>query len=261
LHYMDTHDPFMVHDSSGIGYARARMKNPDPKQYKECMQQAYIAEIEHLDIYLGHLIEGLKKRGLYDDTIFVFVADHGEEFFDHGGWWHGLTLYEEMLRVPLLIKLPGKLQGGVINNDLARLVDIAPTLLQQAGLEPGTDMVGQALCNSKGAFKNEGTAYSFAENDFEGNRQQAVRSLESALIVANEDNPRGVKPVEFYTMTEDPCQQQNIAGNPDFSERVDAMKDIVAQYEKMILEDAPEPVLQQRIDPQLQQQLESLGYL
>lgn len=261
MHYMDTHDPFMDRGKSGVGYARARMENPDPEEHREKMQQAYISEIEYLDEHLGALIAGLKQRGVYDNTAIFLVADHGEEFFDHGGWWHGLTLYEEMLRVPLLVKLPGNINAGVVSNNLARLVDIAPTMLQLAGLPVGSDMAGKSLCNAEGVLADSGGVYSFAENDFEGNQQKAVRSLDSALIVANEDNPRGVAPVEFYDMKKDPNQQKNLAEIPEAQKGVDAMQDVINQYWKMILEDAPEPVPSGNLDPQLQQQLESLGYL
>ena len=262
LHYMDTHDPFMDHSDPGVGYARARMENPDPDKFKEKMRQAYISEIEYLDRYLGALFAGLKKRGVYDNTAIVFLSDHGEEFFDHGGWWHGLTLYEEMLRVPLLIKMPAGVQGGTVNQNLARLVDVAPTILQLAGAAPGSGMVGKALCDANGVVADAGTTYSFAENDFEGNRQQAVRSLDAALITANEDNPRGVQPVAFYDMQQDPHQQQNLADTPEAAEKVGEMQQIIQQYQQMILEGAPEPGPNTGVmDPQLQQQLEALGYL
>ncbi len=261
IHYMDTHDPFMEHDNPGIGYARARKENPDPERHKAPMRDAYASEIEYLDYHLGRLFDGLKERALYDNTVIVFVSDHGEEFYDHGGWWHGMTLYEEQLRVPLLIKFPDNEHAGQVNKDMARLVDIAPTVLHFAGLPTGADMSGQPLYDTAGIFTNATIAYSFAENDFEGNLQQAVRSLDAALLLANEDNPRGVAPVEFYDMREDPEQQQNLADVPTFAEQIAQLKEVIEQYWQMILENAPEPTDDADIDPQLQQQLEALGYM
>ncbi len=261
LHYMDTHDPFMNHDEPGIGYARARKEHPDPERYKEPMKEAYISEIVYLDYHLGALFDGLKERGLYDNTVIVFVSDHGEEFYDHGGWWHGMTLYEEQLRVPLLIKLPDGLHGGVANYDIARLVDIAPTMLHFASVSGGEEMSGQTLYDLAGVFTNATITYSFAENDFEGNLQQAVRSLDAALILANEDNPRGVAPVEFYDMRDDPGQQENLADAPEYADVMAQLKEVIDRYWQMILENAPEPTDADAIDPYLQQQLEALGYL
>ena len=261
LHYMETHDPFMDHNNPGVGYARARMEHPDPAQFLEPMRSAYISEIEYLDKHLGVLFDGLKSRGLYDNTVIVFVADHGEEFFDHKGWWHGQTLYEEQLRVPLMIKLPQSIQGGAVSDDLARLVDLAPTMLHIAGMPPGTAMSGHALCTAEGAFTNADIAYSYAHNDFEGNLQQAIRSRERALIQANEDNPRGVEPVELYDMISDPGQQHNLAGIPEHGAEITQLNEIINEFLRLIHENAPEPGAGAEIDPNLQQQLESLGYL
>jgi len=261
LHYMETHDPFMDHGNPGVGYARARMENPDPERWLEPMRNAYISEIEYLDQHLGALFEGLKARGLYDTTAIVFVADHGEEFFDHKGWWHGQTLYEELLRVPLLIKLPQSVQGGTANENMARLIDLAPTMLHLAGLPAGSAMSGRPLCDASGAFTNADIAYSYAHNDFEGNLQQGVRSRDRALIQANEDNPRGVAPVELYDMVTDPAQQRNLAKLPERQDELTKLKEIINDFIRLIHENAPEPGATVEIDPNLQQQLEALGYL
>lgn len=261
LHYMETHDPFMDHDQPGLGYARARMEHPDPEKFLEPMRKAYISEIEYLDKYLGELFEGLKARGLYDNTVIVFVSDHGEEFFDHDGWWHGQTLYEELLRVALVLKLPGSLRGGEVNTDMARLIDVPPTLLVLAGLEPGKAMSGQPLCDPSGAFVNSGIVYSYAENDFEGNVLQGVRSREKAMIQANEDNPRGTKPVELYDMVADPLQEHDLAEQPEHGDAVKALTEVIDQFMRGIFENAPDPGTEVEVDPQLQQQLEALGYL
>ncbi|HQN00353.1 MAG TPA: sulfatase-like hydrolase/transferase, partial [Candidatus Hydrogenedentes bacterium] len=249
------------HGNPGVGYARARMENPDPERWLEPMRNAYISEIEYLDQHLGALFEGLKARGLYDTTAIVFVADHGEEFFDHKGWWHGQTLYEELLRVPLLIKLPQSVQGGTANENMARLIDLAPTMLHLAGLPAGSAMSGRPLCDASGAFTNADIAYSYAHNDFEGNLQQGVRSRDRALIQANEDNPRGVAPVELYDMVTDPAQQRNLAKLPERQDELTKLKEIINDFIRLIHENAPEPGATVEIDPNLQQQLEALGYL
>lgn len=261
LHYMETHDPFMDHARPGVGYARARMEHPDPEHYLEPMRKAYISEIEYLDIYLGQLFEGLKARGLYDNTVIAFVSDHGEEFFDHKGWWHGQTLYEELLRVALIIKLPGSLHGGEVNTDIARLIDVPPTLLTLAGLTPGQAMSGAPLCDLSGAFRNNSVEYSYAESDFEGNVLQGVRSKDKAVIQANEDNPRGMKPVELYDMNNDPTQQHNLAEQPEYGDVLKPLLDVLDRFMQSVFESAPESGAEVKVDPQLQQQLESLGYL
>lgn len=261
LHYMETHDPFMDHDKPGVGYARARMEHPDPEKWLEPMRHAYISEIEYLDKQLGVLFEGLKARGLYDNTVIVFVSDHGEEFFDHKGWWHGQTLYEELLRVALVLKLPESRGRGAVNGDIARLIDVPPTLLALAGLPKGTAMSGQPLCDGAGAFLNAGTIWSFAQNDFEGNVQQGIRSKDRALIQSNEDNPRGARPVELYDMQADSCQQKNLAETPEYQGELTQLTEVISQFLRLVFENAPEPGATVEVSPQLQQQLEALGYL
>ncbi len=84
-HFMDPHDPFMEPDTRVGGYGRKRLGNDiDPELYLDKMRRAYIGEIEFLDKSLGELFAGLKERGLYDNTLIVITADHGEEFHEHG---------------------------------------------------------------------------------------------------------------------------------------------------------------------------------
>lgn len=261
LHYMDTHDPFMDHGSPGKGYARARMESPDPEKYREPMRQAYLSEIEYLDQHLGRLFDGLKSRGLYDNTFILFVSDHGEEFFDHEGWWHGQTLYEELLHVPLIFKLPKSLQAGTQTDALARLVDLAPSILEVAGLPAQPDMSGQPLVDRSGTLLNGSIQYCYAENDFEGNVLQSLRTDDRALIQANENNFRDLAPMEVYDMAKDPKQAQNLADESGFLEEMNSLAEIIVQFMEAIAANAPTPAGEAAVDPQLQQQLEALGYL
>jgi hypothetical protein len=80
-----------------------------------------------------------------DDAIIVVTADHGEEFFEHGGWWHGTTPYEEQIRVPLLVKLAGGARAGSRVPGQVRQVDLAPTLVDLAGFEKHPSWQGDDL--------------------------------------------------------------------------------------------------------------------
>jgi arylsulfatase len=87
----------------------------------------YDAEVAAADTSFGALLDELGRRGLADETIIVFVSDHGEEFADHGGFEHSRTLYEEVLRVPLIVRAPGFAPRRVAAS--AQHVDLLPTLL------------------------------------------------------------------------------------------------------------------------------------
>lgn len=261
LHYMDTHDPFMDHSRPGVGYARARMENPAPEKFLEPMLRAYTSEIEYLDGHLGRLFDGLRERGLWDNTVIVFVSDHGEEFFDHGGWWHGQTLHEELVRVPLAVKLPQDAQGGQVNGHLARLVDLAPTFLGLAGLPPAEGMSGVPLFDGELNPANAGIAYTYAENDFENNILKAVRDGRHALITANPGNPRGAPPVAFYDTEHDAREGRNVAGDAAYAELLTSLTGVLDEYRRVIEENAPEPAGDAAVGGMDREQLEALGYL
>jgi len=89
----------------------------------------YDGEIRYTDeILIKPLISLLKKLNIYDDTLLVITSDHGEEFYEHNGWLHGRTLYEEQIKVPLIIKFPQSIYRGKIK-EKCRLIDIMPTIL------------------------------------------------------------------------------------------------------------------------------------
>ncbi len=262
LHYMDPHDPFMDPNYIEGGYARSRMAHPDPDKFEEPMRNAYISDIEHFDQYLGALFDGLKSRGLYDDTLIILTGDHGEEFFEHQGWWHGQTLYDEMTHVPLIIKLPGNAHGGARNPDLARHVDLAPTMLHFAGLKKGAHMPGQTLYDKVGdTFTNASIGYAYAEVHFEGQDLQAVRSPDCKLIHANANNPRGLPAVELFDLANDPKEQKNLAGQGTLVECEQDLGRRMEEYQEVIRENAAEPTTEAPISDELTEQLESLGYI
>ena len=214
LHYMDPHDPFRDPERPGKGYARAQMANPDPEKFLEAFKRSYNYEIEYMDEHVGRLLDGLKQRGLYDNSLIVFTADHGEEFFEHGGWWHGLSLYDEQIHVPLIVKLPGNQLGGSKNPGIARHVDLAPTIAQLAGVTPGTQWQGQSLFTADYQPGNAATEFVYSHLDFEGILLHALRSADIKLIKANEGNKRDYAPSNFTTSKRTPPSSKTWQNRP-----------------------------------------------
>lgn len=103
----------------------------------------YDAEIRWVDFQIGRLLETLDELGLRENTYVVVTADHGEEFFEHGNKGHRKTLYEESLRIPLIIAGPGINAGDTRNQ--ARIFDIMPTILDLCGLPAGSECYGVSL--------------------------------------------------------------------------------------------------------------------
>lgn len=156
VHLMEPHDPYFEHpyltpggdpaEFNGVGFARAEVERPKPDQ-ADYLKRVYLDEIRHMDRKLADFVRWLKDAGLYDDTLIVITSDHGEEFGEHGGFWHGTTLYEEQIHVPLIVKLPKNELAGERVAWQARLIDVAPTITAALGLSApptwtGRDLIG-----------------------------------------------------------------------------------------------------------------------
>jgi arylsulfatase A-like enzyme len=92
-------------------------------------RELYDAAVRLADERLGSVVRWLRKRGSWENTIFIFLSDHGEEFFEHDGFTHGQCVYEQVARVPLIVRFPGGRYAGRRIRDVVSLVDVLPTLL------------------------------------------------------------------------------------------------------------------------------------
>jgi uncharacterized protein (TIRG00374 family) len=204
VHYMDPHDPYFRHPYDGYGIARVSNPHPDAALAEE-MHTLYKGEIEFLDANFGRFLDRLRADGVYDNTVIALVSDHGEEFFEHGGWWHGVTLYEEQIHVPLLIKWAQDSPGPAADahEPIARLIDVAPTLAAVAGAEIPAAMQGTDL-RTPAASRNAKQREVYSEEDHEGNVLWSLRTETRKLIAANEGNPRGLATQEFFAIDADP---------------------------------------------------------
>jgi len=108
------------------------------------LEQLYDAEVAYADHEFGQLLDGLQERGFYEDSLIVFVSDHGEAFYEHGAMGHGWDLYREVVEVPLILRLPGQTSPRRIDQP-RRLVDLVPTILEFLSLESDGDLAGNSL--------------------------------------------------------------------------------------------------------------------
>ena len=117
----------------------------DPYDAPDRFRRSF-AGVAQADERFGLLIEELKKRKLYEDTLIIFLSDHGEELYDHGSWAHGKTLYSEVLNIPLIVKLPSSARmKGQRRRDLAQHIDVVPTILDYLGIEMPKHLEGISL--------------------------------------------------------------------------------------------------------------------
>jgi len=229
--YMDPHDPYFEHPYSGSGYSRAAHQNPRPEE-APALRRLYDGEITYWDEHFGALVAELQRRGIYDDMTIIVTSDHGEEFGEHGGFWHGDTLYDEQLRVPLFVKLPSNARGGTVLRHWVQSIDIMPTLLRQQGLEVPEGVQGGDL------FTGTDTVYaeeSHAENVLESVRVRRGMT-ERKLITANEGNPRGLPTTELFHVDDDPREQRDHAGEASSAEEVAALRTLMAEHARWAAE-------------------------
>ncbi len=162
VHYMDPHDPYdnpEVVDGRSPFYPEYRGKLSglwvhgvytgglaldEPAADVAHLTALYDTEIHYVDRAVGDLIAALDPEVLAD-TLVVLTADHGEELYDHGGWKHGQTLYQEQIRVPLVFRWDGRLAAGRRLAGTVQLLDLFPTLAAAAGSEASPAWQGMNL--------------------------------------------------------------------------------------------------------------------
>lgn len=105
----------------------------------------YDGEVAFVDSQFGRILDSLRTHGLDADTMTIFVADHGEELMDHGGFGHGDDLFEEVLRIPLVIRFPEGLHAGTRVRARVSLSDVVPTVMSVIGESPPSDVDGRDL--------------------------------------------------------------------------------------------------------------------
>jgi arylsulfatase A-like enzyme len=254
-HYMDPHEPYMVHPFNGEGYARVTLPHPSPDMAGK-LRTVYEGEIGYLDEHLGVLFEDLRRRGLYDDTLIVLTADHGEEFHEHGGWWHGATLYDEQTHVPLVIKPARGGAAGRVEEGLVASIDVVPTVLTAAGLPIPPTVQGHRLPLDGGAAPARDTV--FSEEDFAGNVLQALRAREWKLVTANGGNPRGLPEVGLFDLARDAGEQTNLAASSPA--RVEELR---AALGRKVIEARAHAgaATQTNVDDATRDRLKALGYM
>ena len=109
------------------------------------IKASYWAMIDLIDVQVGRMIKELEETGQLDNTIIIFMSDHGEMLGDHGIYLKGPHLYDPAIHVPLIMSLPGTIPAGARSSALVELVDVAPTLMEAAGVEPYAGMQGHSF--------------------------------------------------------------------------------------------------------------------
>jgi arylsulfatase A-like enzyme len=151
VHYYDAHNPYVPPPPFDTRFAR---RAGDPRSLADELTHrdeidAYDGEIAFVDAQLGRLLDHLAARGLADDTLVLVTADHGEGLGEHGAMHHAVNVYEEAIRVPLVMRWPGRLPAGAVVDQPVAAVDVMPTLLELLGLgAPAQPLAGGSLAGA-----------------------------------------------------------------------------------------------------------------
>jgi len=216
------------------------------------MLDYYDSEIAYMDHYIGRLIDYLKYRGLWQNSLVIVTADHGEEFLDHGGYWHGTTLYNELLRVPLWVHVPGMGQG--ICRTRVSTIDIFPTVMEfLAGTTAhGAQVKGRSLLPIIGGEKAEARRF-IAATHFRIPRTICLIDKDYKLI-----KRPGQNRLELYNITEDPGETRDLSAH---SALLKPMNAILNRAIKKGKRQPPRPEAEEQLDADAIAALKSLGYM
>ena len=219
VHYFDPHDASLRPPDE---FTKAHLKEfePSTKTPADILRTIYDVEVRYMDTYVGELLNAIKQRGLWDNTIVMLTADHGEGLGDHDWWSHGI-LYQEQIRVPMLVKVPG-VPGGSRVPSLVRTTDLMPTILEAAGLpaakHPPTDGESLLDCLRSGRTSEPRFAYSDSVNMLGYGRpdKEHDEKFDKLYCLMNETHKliyHQLKPdeIEFYDLSSDPGEQHNLA--------------------------------------------------
>ncbi len=213
----------------------------------------YDGEIRYTDEHVGQIFELLRGAGRYADAVVAVTSDHGDEFFEHGSKGHRQSLFDEVLRIPLLLKLPGARGAGRVVHEQVRLIDLFPTFLSLAGIRlPGVQgrdllplLAGEPWAPSAALatlYRGEG-------------RWLALRFPEKKLLVHEQGGER------LHDLREDPGERTPLTGDRDQARLRERLDSALLESERLRHERGLEPVPMGELAPELEARLQALGYL
>ncbi len=226
---------------------------------RKYIRDVYHAEVAFMDSEIGRFVDRLRELGLYDRSMIVLVADHGEEFWDHGGFEHGHTLYDELIRVPMIVKFPADVETSrAVVTEQVRTLDLMPTVFEVAGVEAPETFLGRSILPlARGEADGERPA--FAEGTLYGADRLCFRKDGFKFLV--DMNPKAKVRRELYAVEKDPAESENLIRNESaVAKEMDAdfqvfLKGVLASTAKL---SRPAPV---DLSPQRIEMLRELGYV
>jgi lipoteichoic acid synthase len=219
--------PFMAEYLTGTGhygYECLGTRYGDENFSEDDQLNRYLNCMRLQDIFVKNLIDQYKELGLYDNTIFVIYGDHGEGFGEHGRYLHGDTIWEEGLRVPLIIHDPDRFQNGERIKGLTNQTDVMPTVLELLGYEvkDGT-YPGYSLLHP--LPKDRTLRFSCITN------RKCLASIKgNEKYIHHYDD----LPDEFFDLSKDPLEEHNLADKHSKSEMEKRREDLLVWHSRVV---------------------------
>ncbi len=244
--------PFCAKNLAGVRCGDT-LKDPAGREFVKALYDAEVFEVDH---QVGEFISFLKYKGFYEDSLIVLTADHGEEFWEHRGFEHGHTLYQELLHVPLIIKFPERdffqVPEGVFR-EYVSTADIFPTVSSYMKMDV-PEVEGANLYDGWGGLKDRQGPL-VAMNLLWGKEDKFAFYSQGIKVIVTMETLEA----EAYDLEEDPGESHNIYGDkqmpPDIRKQVDAL---IRNIDESINKNAPR---QGKASARTIKMLKSLGYI
>jgi arylsulfatase A-like enzyme len=263
VHYFDPHHPYDPPEPWRSALAREGSRGRDRDVDR------YDGDVRYTDEQLGRLLEALDAVSPPEGTLLVILADHGEGLWSHGWLEHGVHLYEEAVRIPFVVRWPGRLPGGRRLPGLVSQVDVLPTLLSLLGLpDGGAPLRGRDLAPAlRGEAPLDPDRAVFMQRRLYETRVVKGYEVAGPMWAARWrgwkliESPREERGLELYDLAADPQERANSAPREPVTRdalagRLSAWRDGLRPPEALALPASPAPA-----DDEVRRRLEALGYV
>jgi arylsulfatase A-like enzyme len=253
---------------------KGRFETDFSKDEKQNIIDLYDGEIKYTDVaFVQPILDTLKELGLYEKSLIILTSDHGEEFYEHQAWLHDHSIYNESIKIPLIIKFPGQRSKGHQVENIARITDILPTVLDFLDIKASSNLFdGQSLLPILDGKEKKQRSY---VSDL------ALRAFDTAptVIAIDQDhfklilNKKIVSPyvkrisrdfsgsqIELYSTERDPNETKNLASNITYRDLCfELLQKIDERLQKVHQETKQRDEV--TLDQSLRERLKALGYI
>jgi arylsulfatase len=244
LHYLDTHTPYGVPEPHASRFVDPSYRGSIGRRFPDIegakagrygpadrahVVDLYDGAIAYVDAEIGRILDGLRARGRLDRTLVVVTADHGEEFWDHGSFFHGGSLYDEQLHVPLLMRLPGGEPRGVTVDAQVPTLDVLPTIADVLGVPTESGVEGRSLMPLvRGEESADRPVFARASNVLFIQRH-ALRTGSHKLIETLHPHA-----LQLFDLVRDPEERHDLAGDPTQAGRVRELRAALQRHRAVL---------------------------